>query len=177
MAKEMPSKGAGPEDSACDTNLIDELCADFFALFLRDGQRMGDLSTLTELCVPRAVFFSRRGPSHLGEALPSFLRSRQQILSDGTLTNFSEREVESRTTVVGGIAMRRSLYEKSGCMQGAWFQQRGVKLLQLVRTSAGWRICSVLWEDEPAIPLDRPSRPPACAAGEQGAIQSDAGGG
>jgi hypothetical protein len=70
------------------------------------------------------------------------------MLTDGTLREFSERELTATTEIFGNVAQRFSLYEKTGIRDGVRFTTRGMKAFQFARTPAGWRICAVAWDDE-----------------------------
>ena len=48
----------------------------------------------------------------------------------------------------GDIAQHFGGYAKSGIQDGTPFTGRGMKTMQFVRTSAGWRITAVAWDDE-----------------------------
>lgn len=79
--------------------------------------------------------------------LDAFIAPREKILTDGTLTEFSEWEVSERTEIFGSVAHRFSHYRKSGFLDGAWFEGSGHKTTQFVRTAAGWRMSSLAWDD------------------------------
>lgn len=72
---------------------------------------------------------------------------REKMLTDGTLTEFSEWEVSERTEISGSIAHRLSEYAKSGVRNGEHFEGSGYKTTQFIRTPAGWRISSLAWYD------------------------------
>lgn len=126
---------------------IDAIVAAFYALF---DNRQG-LSPLIDapqqLFLREATILRRDGDAIEVMSLDAFLAPRRRWLSDGTLVDFREWEVEARTTVAGGIATRTSRYRKRGLRDGVAFDGEGAKALQLVRTAQGWRIASVLWED------------------------------
>ncbi|MEU1817020.1 hypothetical protein ABZ543_17755 [Streptomyces roseifaciens] len=70
--------------------------------------------------------------------LDAFVEPRHKMLTDGTLTEFSEwGGVAERTEIFGSIAHRFSEYRKSGFLDGAWFEGGGRKTTQIVRTPAG----------------------------------------
>ena len=134
---------AGSQEAAA----IDAVVAAFYSMFdNRDGP-----SPL--LAAPERVFLRearivrRDGDDVLSMALEDFLAPRRRWLSDGTLAGFHEYETAASTSVAGGIAVRRSRYRKQGLRDGVSFDGDGAKALQLVRTAAGWRIASVLWDD------------------------------
>jgi hypothetical protein len=54
----------------------------------------------------------------------------------------------------GDVAHRMSTYAKRGVRDGAAFAARGVISTQFVRTTDGWRMSSMAWDDErPGLPL------------------------
>ena len=86
----------------------------------------------TELCSP-AEF-----------ALP-----RIELLTGGRLLQFHEWEVSSATQVFDGIATRISRYSKTGVLNGSEYGGSGTKCFQLAEVSAGWRIASLAWVEDP----------------------------
>ena len=127
---------------------IDNLVAEFFGLFSNLGGGAPDLGRAYSLFVDGGVI-ARCVPSEPEIfTVDRFIAPRQELLSNGTLTEFSEVETSATTEVVGHIAQRRSTYRKSGVLDGVPFVTDGVKIFQLVDTPAGWRILSVAWDDE-----------------------------
>jgi len=127
---------------------IDQVCRSFFTVFTNKDDATPDWSLLHSLCLPEVIFTVRNGDNYQVSTLSSFIEPRQKILSDGTFTAFEECERNEQTNIAGNIAQRYSAYEKSGITQGRPFHQRGHKFFQFVKTSAGWKIVSVVWEDE-----------------------------
>jgi hypothetical protein len=72
-------------------------------------------------------------------------------LTDGSLVDFSEWEVEGTTEVLGDVAHHAATYAKAGVLSGRPFTGRGRKSLQLVRMPQGWRISAVAWVDDPEV--------------------------
>lgn len=131
-----------------DQFLINQLTRAFFDVFTNKDQRKPDLDAISNLCLPEALIIKK---SEAGEEiynLQTFIEPRRKILSNGTLTDFEERENEETTIIVGGIAQRFSVYEKSGRSNGTYFKQRGNKFFQFVKRREGWKISAVIWEDE-----------------------------
>jgi hypothetical protein len=56
--------------------------------------------------------------------------------------------VSGHTEMLGDIAQHFCSYAKAGVQDGTPFTARGMKALQFVRTSAGWRISAAAWDDE-----------------------------
>ena len=92
--------------------------------------------------------YQKTGLTEVVYNLANFIEPRKTILSDGTLTNFEEHELHEETEIVGHIAHRRSSYQKSGNLSEKSFIETGTKLFQFIKTNNGWRICSLVWEDD-----------------------------
>ena len=130
-----------------DGLLIDKLTCTFFSIFT-NKEKIPDLELIHKVCVPETLFICKKGLEQDIYNLQSFLAPRRQLLSDGTLTGFEEKETYHETKITGNIAQRFSHYEKSGVLQGASFRESGHKLFQFIRTQQGWRISAVSWEDK-----------------------------
>jgi hypothetical protein len=76
--------------------------------------------------------------------LDRYIESRSALLAQ---TAFYEREVARRTLVFGDIAHAWSVYEARFALDGP-VALRGVNSVQLHRGDSGWRIVSVLWDNE-----------------------------
>jgi hypothetical protein len=46
------------------------------------------------------------------------------------------------------IAQRFSRYQKSGYLNGTYFKEYGSKFFQFIKTNNGWKINSLIWEDD-----------------------------
>jgi hypothetical protein len=126
---------------------IDRLTDSFFALFCnRDGAP--ELDRIFDLFVPDGLIAKCTSADPEISTLREFIAPRHELLTNGSLTDFSESETSERTAIFGNIAHRISTYQKSGHLDGVPFSTRGVKTFQFVRTLAGWRILSVTWDDE-----------------------------
>lgn len=130
-----------------DKHAIDELTATFFRAFdNREGPP--DVDALYRLFAPGAIVVKNVGGTPEVYDVQGFVEPRRAILSDGTMTDFSEEEVSERTDIFGNIAQRFSRYKKSGKARGERFAGAGAKSIQFVRTPEGWRIASLVWDDE-----------------------------
>lgn len=126
---------------------IGRLTDSFFALFSnRDGAP--DLERIFDLFVPNGLIAKCTGADPEISTLQEFIEPRKELLTNGSLTEFSESEASERTEIFGNIAQRLSTYQKSGSLDGVPFTAHGVKTFQFVKTRLGWRILSVTWDDE-----------------------------
>ena len=127
---------------------IDTVTSDFFKIFNNTNAKKPGWDTLYETCIPEAIIIKKTGPSETIYSLASFIEPRQLILTNGTLINFSEWELNEETKITGQIAQRFSRYQKAGCLNGKDFTADGTKLFQFVKTSNGWKITAMVWEDD-----------------------------
>jgi hypothetical protein len=141
-------KSAMNVDETAEKRAVDTVVRKFFAIFTNADRSEVDLSKLGALFVPGCVIVKTCGSSPIVYSLAEFIAPRQKLLSDGQLVNFSEAEVWGETLVFGSIAQRFCSYRKSGVQCGDPFEAMGMKSIQLVKTEDGWKISSVIWDDE-----------------------------
>jgi RimJ/RimL family protein N-acetyltransferase len=131
-----------------DQEEIDLVASLFYQAFSNLNDIQPDLSELSHICIPEALIIKNvKGMTEV-YSLSDFMASRKIMLSDGTLRDFSESELESRTDIYDRIAQRWSRYEKSGKYRGKPFHTQGTKSIQLIKTLLGWKINAVIWDDE-----------------------------
>ena len=126
---------------------LDRLMRVFLGAFTNTGGRRPNVDVVREVFIPQGTIVSNVGDEPVVYDLDAFVEPRQKILTDGTLTEFSEWEIAERTEIFGSIAHRFSEYGKSGFLDGEWFEGSGHKTTQFVRTPAGWRMSSMAWDD------------------------------
>jgi hypothetical protein len=127
---------------------INNLTKSFFNVFTNVNNHKVNLERIFSLCLAEAVIIRKSTTSQEIYNLESFIKPRIEILTNGTLTDFEEREIKSETKVIGEIAQRYSKYEKCGNFNGSFFEQQGDKFFQYVKTQDGWKISAVIWQDE-----------------------------
>lgn len=127
---------------------LDGLMRAFLGAFTNTGGSPAHLDVVRDVFIPQGTIIKNIGAEPVVHDLDAFIEPRRKILSDGTLTEFSEWEVAERTEISGTIAHRFSEYRKSGFLDGQWFEGAGRKTTQFVRTPAGWRMSSMAWDDE-----------------------------
>ncbi|MFT3683245.1 MAG: hypothetical protein QM791_23500 [Ferruginibacter sp.] len=127
---------------------IDRLCKEFFDLFTNAGGRQPQLERVYDLVLPATIIIKKDKDTEEIYTLAAFIEPRKKILTDGTLTGFSEWETAEHTSIDNNIAQRRSEYKKEGVLNGMFFKQEGIKLFQFIKTAKGWQITAVMWEDK-----------------------------
>jgi hypothetical protein len=133
---------------AADRSAIAELVEAFFAAFVSGPDVATRLDRLREILLPQAVIVRTCGSEPTVYDVEGFIAPRQALLSGGTLSDFREWPLPGRTDVFGDVAQHVCCYAKSWTHDGERFTGRGLKTVQLVRTSAGWRISAAAWDDE-----------------------------
>jgi hypothetical protein len=126
---------------------IGAVVAAFYGAFDNRGGRPAATEALRALFMDDARIVRVADERVESWGVEAFIAPRAAMLADGTLVEFHEWETQAQTTVLGGIASRRSLYRKAGRLNGADYAGEGRKLIQFVRDGGRWRIASVLWED------------------------------
>ncbi|HEX7637400.1 MAG TPA: GNAT family N-acetyltransferase [Burkholderiaceae bacterium] len=138
-------------DPGDDGARIDALVARFLAAFTNRG---GAIPTLPALPHHFLVDATVRCADALGTVTSTdvhgFIAPRAELLLRGRLVDFEEWETDSRTEIAGALAQRRLRYAKHGTLDGVPFEGTGTKMLQLARTTQGWKIAALQWTDDPA---------------------------
>ncbi len=129
-------------------NDIDKLVDGFFSLFSVKKGTKADLSAIFNLFISEGLIVKSSSINPEIYNLQQFIEPREKMFNDGILSDFREEEFFEKTEIFGNIAHRLSIYKKSGFMNGQIFENRGIKTLQFVKTSCGWKISSVAWDDE-----------------------------
>jgi hypothetical protein len=134
--------------ATADREAIAAIVRTFFAAFTSGPDSAARLDDLRAVFLPGAVIVRTCGGEPTVYGVDSFIAPRQALLSGGTLVDFREWELSGQTEVFGDIAQHFCGYAKAGVQDGTPFTARGMKTLQFVRTSAGWRISAAAWDDE-----------------------------
>ena len=126
---------------------IDNITNVFFDIFNNTNQKNPDWTIINNVCIPETIIIKKSDTSEVVYNLDSFIEPRRKILTDGTLIDFQESEVNEETKIIGNIAQRFSEFQKSGYLNGHYFKEYGNKFFQFIKTNNGWRINSLIWED------------------------------
>jgi hypothetical protein len=147
-----------------DLAAIEESVDTFFAAFTSGPDCSARLEALRALFLPEAVIVRTCGQEPLVHDVEDFIAPREVLLTGGTLVDFKEWRLLGRTELFGDIAQWFGGYEKAGVQDEASFTGRGMKSLQFVRTSHGWRISAAAWDDErDGLSMDHREAPVATA--------------
>jgi len=137
-----------PFNTIQDRLEIDALTDRFFDLFTNKDGRVPNVKDIKSIFIPKGILISNTDDTPVIYDLDSFIKPREEMLTNDTLTNFWEREISHSTEIFGNIAQRFSLYEKSGELNGEHFETKGMKTIQFVKVNGKWKMSSVAWCDE-----------------------------
>ena len=127
---------------------INQITNTFFNLFTNTKQRKIQLEKIFDICLNEAIFIKKGNGKEEIFNIDSFISLRKKILTDGSLTEFEEYQVSEDTKIVGNLAQRFSKYRKKGYLNGNYFEEKGNKFFQYVKTVKGWKINSIIYEYE-----------------------------
>lgn len=86
-------------------------------------------------------------------ALDQFVTSYKTAIEGGQIQSFYEEELYGKTDQFGRVAQRLSSY-KTYINTMDSVSERGVNSFQLIKTPAGWKISSIIWDTEkPGLPI------------------------
>jgi len=145
---DVPTNTPASSAVAADREAIAGIVRTFFAAFASGPDSAPRLDELREVFLSEAVIVRTCGGEPAVYGVDSFIAPRQALLSGDTLVDFSEWKLRGPTEIFGDIAQHFCSYAKAGVQDGAPFTARGMKTLQFVRTTAGWRISAAAWDDE-----------------------------
>ena len=127
---------------------IDYITEDFYELLsFMDGE-MPDLETTGSLFLPDAMLINNSLGKPLKYTPEAFITSVETQIEDGTLLQFMQRELYSKTEVFGKIAQRLSVYEYSFVYHEIDNLPKGINYIQFIQVDDSWLINSMVWCDE-----------------------------
>ena len=126
---------------------IAALVTRFYALFSNVDGRRPDLAEIHDLFIPEGLIVKAVGAVPEVYNLVGFIEPRMQLLTDGSLIDFSEWETKSRTDIFGNVGLRVSHYSKRGSVANKPFEAHGVNTMQFVRVCGVWKFACVSWFD------------------------------
>lgn len=146
-----------------DREAIAEVVRDLYAAVSFERGGSIDFDRLELLFIPgaRLAHVKREGTELMDNV--EFSARAMRLIERGELHSFYERELAHRIDVFGHMAHVLSTYEAFRAPDDETLLARGVNSIQLLKDVAGWRVISIVWQDEDAgerIPDDLPARDP-----------------
>ncbi|WP_448563295.1 hypothetical protein [Thalassotalea ganghwensis] len=119
----------------------------FFSIFDNRDGKTPNFDELKGMFIDGANIVKRHEQHLEVMSVDAFILPRKRLLTDGSLIEFYEWEIEHQTITSMGLATRISTYGKSGLLNGQPYTGQGEKHIQLILTSQGWKIASIIWQD------------------------------
>ncbi|WP_299444237.1 hypothetical protein [uncultured Aquimarina sp.] len=130
-----------------DKEQIDLLTKRFFDLFTNTDDKIPNVKALKSFFIKEGIIINNSFENPLIYNLDNFITPREEILTNGTLTDFREHEISEKTEIFRNIAQRFCHYKKSGKLNEKPFTSEGMKTIQFIKTANQWKISSVTWSD------------------------------
>lgn len=127
---------------------IDQLTKSFFNIFTNINKQQPNWNIIHTICLSETLLIKKSNREEEIYNLNTFIEARKKTISDGTLTEFEEYETFEETKIIYNIAQRISKFQKNGYFNEIYFKEKGNKLFQYLKTNNGWKISSVIWEDD-----------------------------
>jgi hypothetical protein len=131
-----------------NTRAIDYITEDFYeSLSFQDGE-MPDLETVRALFFDDGLLVNNSFGKPVKFTTESFIEALEERLDEGSLLQFMQRELYSKTEIFGKVAQRISVYEYSASETETEQLRRGVNYIQYIQVDDSWLISSMAWNDE-----------------------------
>jgi len=127
---------------------LDRPTAEFFHAVSFEAGEAPAYQRINALFIDAGLLIKNSGPTPEICSVRQFIETRQATVSAGELTRFEEAELSETTEIFGNVAHRFSVYSKSGSLNGAAFEARGMISTQFILTPEGWRMSAMAWDDE-----------------------------
>jgi len=132
-------------DAADIKKAVDEAYA---VISFKKGQQV-NFDGIKKPFMPQAQLYNFRTDSLEVMNIDQFADRYKEMLTGGAITSFYEEEIKGTTDQFGRIAQRISTY-KTYINTMDSVAERGVNSFQLVKTAAGWKVTSIIWDIESA---------------------------
>lgn len=133
--------------SKSDLRGINNTINQFFSIFNNKNGAKPPGGLIHSLLLPTAVITHLSGKAINTYNIDEFIKPRIKILSDGSLTDFSEWQTETNTISFGHIAQHQCTFEKRGILNNEPYQGSGTKLFQLVKVGMHWKVTALMWQE------------------------------
>jgi hypothetical protein len=133
-----------------NTRQIDYITEDFYeSLSFMDGE-LPDLDAVRELFYEDGLLVNMSFGKPITYSMESFIRTLEDQINEGQLTQFMQRELYSKTDIFGRVAQRISVYEYTFAYHETDNIPKGVNYIQFIQVDDLWKITSMVWSDEGA---------------------------
>ena len=136
---------------------LDRLATEFFLAVSFEEGATPRYENIYELFIESGLLVKNTGSAPEINTVQQFIEPRVVAVRNGELTRFHEIELSETTEIFGNVAHRFNSYAKSGTIKGIPFTARGMVSTQFIKTTAGWKISAMAWDDErPGLSIPEP---------------------
>ena len=136
---------------------LDRLTTEFFLAVSFEEGAPPMYENIYELFIESGLLVKNTGSAPEINTVQHFIEPRVVAVRNGELTRFHEIELSETTEIFGNVAHRFNSYAKSGTIKGIPFTGRGMVSTQFIKTTAGWKISAMAWDDErPGLSIPEP---------------------
>ncbi len=131
-----------------NTRAIDYVTEDFYeSLCFMDGERP-DTDTIRSLFFGNGLLVNNTFGKAMTYTANEFADTIEEQVESGSLNQFMQRELFSKTEIFGRVAQRISVYEYSFSYHDDDNMHRGINYIQFIQDDDNWLITSMAWNDE-----------------------------
>jgi hypothetical protein len=143
----MPATYTVPDDAAITKAVHDA----YACICFNDNNLRYD--SIKNYFIPEAQLINFRTDTAAVTSLPQFVAFYKQFIESNKVKLFYEEELFGRTEQFGKIAHRISTYKTYLNTRDSAIE-RGVNSFQLIKTPAGWKVSSIIWDvEKPTLPV------------------------
>src|SRR5215469_333697 len=121
-----------------DTIEIDDLARDFYKAISFRNEQAPEQDPLDILFYGDGVIVNNSFLHPLGFTAESFISSLGSEIAEGNMSQFIIHELKSKTTILGKLAHRISIYEYNLGEETAGKLPKGISFMQFIRVEGNW---------------------------------------
>jgi hypothetical protein len=131
-----------------DTTAIDSLTKDFYKSISFNHAEPPEFAAVKILFFGDGILINNSFRIPITFTVESFIDAVNVKVAEGSIEQFMEREIHSKTEIFGKVAQRVSVYEFNFADHAAPRLPKGINFIQFICTEGKWRILSMAWFDE-----------------------------
>lgn len=131
-----------------DNSELDWTVSNLYGALSFENKKGIDASTIKSLCFQDGLLVNNSFKDPIIFAAETFIQSLESLVAEGSMDQFLQREVWSKTDVFGKVAQRLSVYEYSFADHPVEHMPKGINFIQFIQVEGLWKITSMVWADE-----------------------------
>ena len=143
-----PSMDTSTKEKPDDANEIDRIVSRLFdAISFRESEPPS-MHEIEQLFIADGLLTDYNEEEPLTLGVTDFIEHFEGLVKSGDIPSLEDKEIHQDTEIFGRIAHRTSYYEARNSVDDTHPFAVGVNSIQLIKTSEGWRIVSMTWNDD-----------------------------